>query len=191
MRETLARGAILTSIAGLVAGTALAVASLGYPAVAAADELADGNDEIATAIFEGEEIPADEVWEVASACVVRDDGVMECYRTTEEREEEADDLNSMEDSEAGTMSSCPVRLYSSTFYGGSELTLNTRLMWHNLSNYGFNNATSSYKISGCSATFRSGSNGSGYTYPGSTYEWAWCSSMSSGWNNRVSSVWIH
>lgn len=183
-------------LVGAVAGALLA--SIGWaPASAAEDE-----ERTVTAIFEGEEVPMDEVWDVATACAMWEDQSIECFRTKEEREDaERDRSSGTSDglSTSGTggaasvasSSSCPVRLYALTNYGGAELTLSTRLKWHNLNSYGFDNRTSSFKISGCSSTFRDGIGGSGSTYPGATSSWSWSSSMVHGWDNRVSSVWIH
>lgn len=84
--------------------------------------------------------------------------------------------------------STQLRLYSSTSYGGNVLTLTSRGIVHNLSVYGFDNVTSSYKVGACPSTFWSGANGSGSTYPGATGANASASTMGGGWDNTLSSV---
>jgi hypothetical protein len=86
--------------------------------------------------------------------------------------------------------SSSLRLYRSTSYGGAVLQLTTRNTYINLSGYGFDNDTSSYKVGACSAGFYDGSGGGAPTYPGSTGANASATSMVSGWDNRVSSVYI-
>jgi len=59
-----------------------------------------------------------------------------------------------------------------------------------LSAYGIDNAVSSYKVGACSATFFDGAGGGGSIYPGYTGAGAQYSSMVSGWDNRLGSIWI-
>lgn len=159
--------------------------------LAATEAGAEEQDAEKTATFEGRTVPVEEVWELAEACVVWPDDSMECFRTKEDREAAEEERSAGDGVEAMASSSCPVRLYSLSMYSGTELSLHTRWIWHNLGSSGFSNRTSSYRISGCSATFRSGSWGSGTTYPGITSAWTSSSTMSYGWDDRVSSVWIH
>ena len=51
--------------------------------------------------------------------------------------------------------SSSLRLYNGTSYGGTILYLTHAGAIHNLSNYGFDNATSSYRVGGCAAGFYS------------------------------------
>lgn len=90
------------------------------------------------------------------------------------------------------LSSCAssLRLYSGSNYGGTVLYLSTQFTVLSLSGYGFDNATSSYRVGGCSSTFYDGSSGSGSIYPGATWAWAQSASMVSGWDNRIGSVYI-
>jgi hypothetical protein len=81
-------------------------------------------------------------------------------------------------------------LYRSTSYGGAVLQLTTRYTYINLSGYGFDNDTSSYRVGACAAYFYDGTNGGGSVYPGSTGAGVSASSMVSGWDNRISSVYI-
>ena len=86
--------------------------------------------------------------------------------------------------------SSSVRLYSGTSYSGSVLWLSTQFSFLNLSNYGFNNVTSSYRIGACDAVFYDLNNGGAPQYGGATWAGASSASMLAGWDNRVSSVFI-
>jgi hypothetical protein len=86
--------------------------------------------------------------------------------------------------------STPLRLYDGTYLTGSNVPISARGIWLNLSNYGFNNMTSSYKVGACAVVLASGTDGSGSLYP-------YCLSanceedvMASGWNNVISSVYV-
>ncbi len=83
-----------------------------------------------------------------------------------------------------------LRLYTGTNYTGSVLALTTQYTVLNLSSYGFNNVTSSYRVGGCSSTFYDLSFAGAPVYGGATGAWAESATMLSGWDNRVSSVWI-
>lgn len=86
--------------------------------------------------------------------------------------------------------SSSLRLYRSTGYAGGVLNLSTRNTSINLSAYGFDNDTSSYKVGACAATFYDGAGGGPPVYPGSTGAGASASTMASGWDNRIGSVYI-
>ena len=83
-----------------------------------------------------------------------------------------------------------VRLFDGTSYTGTMLALNLRSTNINLSTYGFDNVTSSYKVGSCDSEFFNGVNGGGAMYPGNTSAGAQASSMVTGWSNQVSSVYI-
>lgn len=83
-----------------------------------------------------------------------------------------------------------VKLYPNTSFGGTVLSLSTQGVVVNLSTYGVDNTTSSYKVGGCNSIFYDGANGAAPVYPGSTAAGATASSMSSGWDNRISSIFI-
>lgn len=70
------------------------------------------------------------------------------------------------------------------------LNLSTRATPLNLSNYGFDNLTSSYKVGGCDTEFYSSANLGGSLYTGSTGAGSQEPLLLSGWNNVVSSVYI-
>jgi len=145
------------------------------------------------ASFEGRQIVLSEGWGDAHACVVAPDGVR-CYRS--EREMDAAEGAELEQAAAAaggvaalTACSSSVRLYDGTSYTGSVLQLTTRGVYHNLASLGFDNLTSSYKIGACSARFYDTTSG-GTLYPGSTSANVSATSMATGWNNRVGSVYI-
>lgn len=146
-----------------------------------------------TATFEGEAIQLDEDWGDATVCVVTENGT-ECFRTVEEADDSTREssFSLLMDDGATTESMsawCWVRLYDYTNYYGRELWLEVHNRYLNLSLWSFDNRTSSYRVGSCNSTFRSGSNGSGSTYPGDTSAWGNAPSMvSSWWDNQVSSV---
>lgn len=156
--------------------------------------------------FEGAQLDLRTGWGDATACWVREDASVTCYRT-----EAA--LDAAVARERGVLidqptpstlgdgfarangfraATCSVsaKLYKGSWYSYSVLYISTRYMWLNMSWYGFDNSVSSYKIGACSTTFRSGSYGGGSTYGGGTYAWRWRSSMGS-WDNVLSSVYIY
>lgn len=145
------------------------------------------------AVFEGAFIDLADGWGAARACAEFGDSV-ECFRTEPEllaaHPELVADIAFRLDSAVMPASACSssLRLYRSTGYGGSALFLTTRSVVQNLSSFGFDNDTSSYRVGACSAAFYSGANLSGSQYPGSTGANASASSMASGWDNVVSSV---
>jgi hypothetical protein len=153
---------------------------------------ADTQDPGVIAAFEGRQIDLSEGWGDAHACVATPDGAR-CYRT--EREMDAAERAQPEQAVATggvtalTACSSSVRLYDGTSYTGNVLQLTTRGVYHNLASFGFDNLTSSYKIGACSARFYDTTSGS-TQYPGSTTANASATSMLSGWNNRVGSVYI-
>lgn len=148
--------------------------------------------------YEGDEIDLRFGWETARACAT--DGVTTtCYDTEAEMTAAlgsvaaaTPDAAAPQGSSGLLRASCSsyLRLYTGTNYTGSVLALTTRLWVLNLSDYGFNNVTSSYKVGGCSSTFYDLSNAGAPIYGGGTGAWAQSATMNSGWDNRVSSVWI-
>lgn len=156
-------------------------------AIPVASALADGADPAVYADFEGQQISLSEDWGEAHACVIAPDGAR-CYRT--EAELDAAE-GGIEPGDMAPMAACSskLRLYDGTSYTGDVLELQVKGVYLNLSNDGFNNRTSSYKVGGCSSEFYDTTGGS-TLYPGNTSAWAQASSMQSGWNNSVGSVYI-
>ncbi len=177
------------------------------PATASASENeAPPSAEATLALFEGELIDMSRDWEGAAACMVWPAAIdtPECFRTEVEMDKRIAELESKlpqvearphQDLDAATMGvtycSSSVRLYDGTSYTGSALYLRGRQVWYNLVDSGFNQKTSSFKIGACSAYFADLAGGTGDWYPTSqTQAYDVATSMATGWNNDVSSVWI-
>ncbi len=153
----------------------------------------------ASAIYGSETLDLADDWGTASACIELG-AVTECYDT------EADLLAAHAEARGAARSigitrgaaalssvicSSSLRMYDGNTYGGGILYLNTRGVTHNLSSFGFDNVTSSYKVGACSASFFSSPDLGGSVYPGSTAAFAQSPTMAAGWNNVVSSVYIY
>ncbi len=141
------------------------------------------------ATFEGQVIDLSVSWGKARACT--SDGITtQCFRTEAEMDRVAG--ASTPTGSIGTMAACSsyLRLYRSTSYGGAVLQLATQYTFINLSLYGFDNDTSSYRVGACPAYFYDGANGGTPLYPGATGANSSASTMLTGWDNRVSSVYI-
>jgi hypothetical protein len=145
------------------------------------------------ASFEGSWINLAEGWGEATACTT--DGITtQCYRT--EAEMDANSSQPVSVASLGTTivplvaCSSSLKLYRSTSFGGSVLQLTSRGTYTNLSLYGFDNDTSSYQVGACTAYFYDGANGGTPLYPGTTTANSSATSMLTGWDNRVSSVYI-
>jgi len=150
------------------------------------------------AMFEGRRIDLRDGWGEAEACA--DWGrsqTIECFRSEEELLQRAAELGMTGQGNtllASSSSTCPsaLRLYDGLSYTSSVLYLYKRTIWINLSDYGWSNRTSSYKVGACPSYFADYSDGGGSWYPTNlTDAWDSYSSMVSGWNNRVSSIYIN
>lgn len=151
--------------------------------------------DVSIASFEGGYLNLRNGWGEATACT--SDGVTtECFGTERELDQyltaPADQAVSQALGDVGIQSVCSttLRLYSNTSFGGTVLALSTRQTFINLSAFSFDNVTSSYRVGACSSTFYDGANGGTPIYPGNTAAGASAASMLSGWDNRVSSVFI-
>ncbi len=157
----------------------------------------------ATAVFEGEVINLAAGWGEANACLIwQDVGVSECFRTEREMDDRIAELETRGAASAsaiggggvvtaGLTCSGYLRLYDGTWYGSPVLYLRDRFQWLNLSVYGFNQKTSSYKVGPCYSYFADYANGGGAWYPTYLTEaYDLSPTMISGWNNDVSSVYI-
>ncbi len=171
---------------GLVTGVFACLVWLA-PAGSAAADSRRVDEASVIASFEGSWIRLAEGWGDARACT-SDDAGTRCYRSEAEMDAAEVALNPATVTPMADCSSS-VRLYQNTNYGGSVLELKQRGVTISLSPYGFNNVTSSYKIGACSARFYDTTSGGGL-YPGSTSANVWASSMATGWNDRVGSVYI-
>lgn len=166
--------------------TILAAVGIGLVAVSASTTGVSAADaspgQIAT--FQGRTFDMSRGWGQATACTITDTGAS-CYRSETEM-----DSAIAADLPASRALSCStsLRLYDGTGQTGAVISLSTRGTSVSLSAYGFDNRTSSYRVGACSSTFYSGvSTG---VYGGNTAANASASSMLSGWDNVVSSVFI-
>lgn len=160
------------------------------PAVRPADM--DHDSPAVIASFEGRMINLSQSWEDAEACFSDDDGTR-CYRSEDEMDNAEMTVSTevVSDSTGTTDRSCSaaLRLYRGIAFTGGVLSLSTQHTTLNLASYGFNNDTSSYRIGPCAARFYYTTNGSGL-YPGNTGANVWSAAMTSGWDNRIGSVYI-
>lgn len=163
----------------------------------------EGRPAIAT--FEGRSIDLSQDWEEARACLVwRQGGVLECFRTPQsldarmaqlspERQRGPDSPDATETMSYSTSSfscSSSLRLFDYSYYGGRQLSFWDRGFWQNLSDFGFEDRTSSYAVGGCYAHLAEHAWGGGWWYPGPTYPYAGEPVMYAGWSNTISSIYI-
>jgi hypothetical protein len=87
--------------------------------------------------------------------------------------------------------STALKLYDHTNFGTPSVSISQRGTWINLSTLGFDNRTSSYRLGACLVDMASGQNGGGALYPTCGSPGCGESSMKPGWDNTISSVFIH
>jgi hypothetical protein len=182
------RGVRIT-VAVLTIGAAAVIAGV---APAGADG-APGNPD--AALYDGGTLDLSESWAGAGACV-------ELATSTECFDTEAELLAAHPELQMFTMPnkaglgvvalvadcSSSLRLYDGSSYTGTVLYLTTRQLVLNLSSYGFDNVTSSFKVGACATSFYSLANAGGGTFSRAAFSQS--ASMPSGFNNVVSSVYI-
>ncbi len=149
------------------------------------------------AVFEGGTIDLAGDWGDATACLVWDAaGGVECFRAEDQMNQRITELEGKLGKSEVSLAAAPrcsgsVRLYDGALYTGDVLHVRDRLTWINLGNYGFSNRTSSFKIGPCSSYLADYNNGDGSWYSTSkTQAGDVASIMDSGWNNRISSIYI-
>ena len=139
-------------------------------------------------------------WGEAQACVVwKAERIAECFRTEAAMDAFLADLDAQQRESNGipaanASSTCSgyLRLYDGSSYGTPVLSLRDRYQWQNLSSFGFNQKVSSFKVGPCATDFADYANGGGGWYPWYLTEaYDQASSMISGWNNDVSSIYIN
>lgn len=95
-------------------------------------------------------------------------------------------------SEAPAVScSTPIRLYDGTSFTGASVSISQRGTWINLGPLNFDNRTSSFRVGACSVDMASAADGGGALYPTCHNPGCEESSMQPGWNNVISSVFLH
>ena len=150
------------------------------------------------AAFEGQTIDISKHRGKARACLVLEEGSVECFRTEEEATARMAELDeTRETTDTAGLASDPTQdllcssfvcLYQHSNYTGDFLCLRERRVEHNLSTWGFDNRMTSYKVGACNVTFWSGASNEGSKFVAS----AGTSNPNVGstWNDRVSSIWI-
>lgn len=181
---------------GVVVGLLVVSAAVASMGAASADEPSEDR----TVTFDGQVLDLSRDWGDAEACFVwEQQGIVECFASETEMDTWIAALdNSAESVDSGGITPLAVtcsgylRLYDGTSYTGQVLYLRDRAQWINLSTYGFNQKTSSYKVGPCSSIFADYNNGGGDRYPTYlTQAYDQASSMLTGWNNDVTSVYIY
>lgn len=177
----------------LLVPVAIVLALMPHNAASAAD---DSTRVPWLASYHGEIIDLRDGWGDAKACTT--DGVVTSCYDSEAEMDRATAPNSMLTQTPSAvasflLASCAssLRLYNGLSYGTPMLQLSTRGSAINLSTYGWDNATTSYKVGACASVFYDGANGGGSVYPGNTSAGAQSASMVTGWNDRISSVYIY
>jgi len=190
--------------------TVLVLMMMAMPAGAGAQKRSDGvhglpapDDGLQAthANFEGRTIDLAGDWAGAQACLLwRQGGISECFRTAEELEAREKQLTPRREASGrnGSVSaysysyscSSSLRLYEYDWYGGRRLSFWDRGYWQNLANYGFEDRTSSYIVGACPVWLAEHGDGGGDWYPGPTYPYAGVGSMSWGWQDTISSIYI-
>lgn len=181
--------AVLTAAVATVPATSATAGT-----TATIDGTAPGNP--AAALYEGTTIDLSEGWGTAGACAELGT-VTECYDTLAELLAAHPELAMVSSPTKGgaritasTLANCSttLRLYNGTSYSGTVLILSTRGLILNLSSYGFDNVTSSYRVGACASNLYTGATAGGsFISVGANTQ---ASSMPSGFNNTVSSVYI-
>lgn len=170
--------------------------------VANADDSAPESSVVA--FFEGEQLRLADGWKDAQSCVVWQ-GVTECFRSDTDAAvviAEIDAESVSPTMEAPTSKpngrankacnrSC-LHLYEHNDFKGRHLTFCDRGFWQNLgTKYGFNDKLSSYKTGVRGVHLSKDVNGNGGWYPGDTSSCTSMSQMNSGWNDKVSAIYIN
>lgn len=142
------------------------------------------------AYFQGGTIDLAQGWSSAQICDVTAGGTY-CFTSQNEYLTWLDTGPSLSGVISLTNCSSGLDLYENIDYGGRELILSSQSNWINLSNYGFSDIVSSFKVGACSISMTDGTNGSGSVYPGPTSPGSDVSWIGTTWNDRIKSVYIY
>lgn len=156
------------------------------------------------AAFEGRNIDLSQDWGDAKACLIDEAGDASCYRSEAALDAAmkakgmpvaADESrpNGIRGLLSANAATCGVsaRFYSGFWYSGNVLVIGYKYYWTNMSWFGFDNITSSYKMGLCYGTLRSGSYGSGSTYYGGPTGPYGQDAYMGSWDNVLSSVYLY
>lgn len=147
---------------------------------------AGGTGPSSQALYHGRKIDLSVSWNGAQACWISDSGNT-CYDSEAEMEAAMFSQPSAQSVVPLLTCSPTLKLYDNTNFNTPVISLGTRGSWIQLSTFGFSARTSSYIVGGCNSVFE---DGSGSMYPGSTSAGNSAASMVSGWNNRITQVYI-
>jgi hypothetical protein len=87
--------------------------------------------------------------------------------------------------------STPLKLRDGAGQTGTTVSVSVRGLWVNLSSVLFDNRTSSYTVGACSVELAAQANGSGNHYPRCLSAGCVENTMLAGWDNVISSVYLH
>jgi hypothetical protein len=139
------------------------------------------------ALFEGRWIDLGKGWGAARACLVYPHLPTECFRTVGELEE----LERSLPTPVNLSCSTPLRLHDGTYQTGTTVSIYSRGLWINLSTLSFDNMTSSYTVGACAVELAAGSSGGGSHYTRCLSAGCVENVMAAGWDNVISSVYLH
>ncbi|MCU1398058.1 MAG: hypothetical protein JWN62_1167 [Acidimicrobiales bacterium] len=199
----------LIALAAFVAGAALVLAATQTAfalRMAPEDNATSSRLSSSVATYAGRTVDLAVSWEGATACAITDWGNA-CFDTAAERDAylglSAPGTATSKDGTIGALEgtttrlsggivplvacASSVRLYDGTSFTGTSVAFSSRNVLFNLASYSFAAKTSSFSIGGCSAQLLDSASA---IYPGSTSAGATAASMSSGWSNRVTQLYI-
>lgn len=144
-----------------------------------------------TAFFQGRRIDLTKGWGRARACLALPLKTL-CFRSSAALDRRLAREMIKTDGKVQPQASCSsaLQLFQHTLFGGRRLVFYGRGYWQNLGAWGFNDELSSYSVGRCSVHLAEHNYGHGYWYPGNTGAGSSEARMRSGWNDRVSSIYI-
>jgi hypothetical protein len=160
--------------------------SLGAAQASLAQERVAGTTTVRRALFEGRWINLAHGWGAARECIIAPGRPTECFRTRAAAlaQEQKTRL-------PGVSCSTPLKLHDGTNQTGSTVSISVRGIWINLADLGFDNMTSSYTVGACAIDLASLADGGGFRYPRCLSADCVENVMANGWNNVVSSAYVH
>ena len=87
--------------------------------------------------------------------------------------------------------STALKLHDGASQSGATASVSSRGIWINLSSIGFDNRTSSFTVGACAIEMASADNGGGALYETCLTPFCVENTMDPGWNNVISSVYLH
>jgi hypothetical protein len=165
---------------------ALVAASSGTASSSPHRHVAGRSLDLSRALFEGRWIDLRGGWGSATACLVYPHRPTECFRTTAALLQRRSALPSPDIS-----CSSPLKLHEKTNQLGTTIFVYTRGLWINLSTVDFDNMTSSYTVGACGIELAALANGGGSHYTRCLSAWCVEDVMLTGWDNVISSVYLH